>query len=114
MCILEPFGNFARGGIETDTNVEVLMIHQSVLQRYAYTSTDAFRDKIDTRSAGYPEDSRLLISLKQAEEWKGYKSDVMRGIKKTRWPVDKRRIRTVRGGTIITHDLETKFTKDSI
>jgi hypothetical protein len=69
---------------------------------------------VEIRSPSYPVDSRLVRSVKHAEEWKGYRSGVMRGIKKTRWPVNRRRIREVRGGTIITADLETKWTKENV
>lgn len=114
MSVLEPFNSVGRGGVQTETNVEVFMVHQSVLQRYPYTCTDKFRKKVEVRAPEYPVDSRIVASVKYVEEWKGYRSGVMRGIKKTRWPINRRRIREVRRGTIITADLETKYTKENV
>ncbi|GMH68661.1 hypothetical protein TL16_g04982 [Triparma laevis f. inornata] len=112
--VLEPFKSVAEGSVTTDTNCEVVMVHKTILQRYHYTCTDFFRDGVDKKAIMYPNDSKLIINLKEAEEWLEYKLEVMKKIKKTRWPVNRRRIREVRGGTVITQDLETKFTKDNV
>jgi hypothetical protein len=113
-CVLEPFESLAIGGIESDTNCEAILIHKSVLQRYDYTGTDEFTELVGKKAPLYPEDSRLVDQLKQCEDWQDYRHSVMKEVKKTRWPVDRRRIRKVTGGTIITHDLETKFTAKNI
>jgi len=114
MCVREPFESLAIGGIETDTNVECVLLHKSVLQRYDYCGTDEFMDYVKKKAPMYPEDSKLVDQLRQCEEWQGYKVGVMKEVRKVRWPVDKRRIHSVRGGTVIGRDLETKFTAQNI
>ncbi|GMH90005.1 hypothetical protein TrVE_jg7067 [Triparma verrucosa] len=112
--VLEPFKSIAEGSVTTDTNCEVIMVHKTILQRYHYTCTDFFREGVDKKAILYPNDTKLIINLKEAEDWLEYKLQVMKKIKKTRWPVNRRRIREVRGGTVITKDLETKFTEDNV
>lgn len=113
-AVLEPFRSVAEGSVVTDTNVEVLCIHKTVLQRYPYTCTDQFRSGVRLKSIIYPRDNKLVMNLNDAEAWLGFREETMKSISKTRWPVSKRRIREVRGGTVIMDDLETKFTKDNV
>lgn len=113
-AVLEPFRSLAEGSVTTDTNCEVLMVHKTVLQRYSYTRTDQFRVGVKAKAIIYPRDNKLVLNLREAEGWLVYRGETMKGIKKTRWPVNHRRIREVRGGTVIMDDLETKFTKDNV
>ncbi len=112
--VLEPIESLSVGGVESESNCEIIMIHKSILLTYDFTGTDEFLDKVRRRAPIYPEDNKLIEDLQYAEEWIGYKQNIMKGIKKTRWPVDGRRIRKVTGGSVIMPDLETKFTKHNV
>lgn len=108
-CITTPYAPLSLGSIECETNCEVLMVHKSVLYQFSACSDDDFREAINRAAVIYPADPKLIDSISLAQEWKDYKGEVMKGIKKVRWPVNRERIRMVRGGSVVDRDLTLKF-----
>jgi len=108
-CIISPHSPLGMGSIECDTNCEVLMVHKSVMQQFDACGGEDFLDAVVRKAPIYPADAKLVDSMVQAKEWSDYKVEVMKGIKKVRWPVNNERIRNVRGGTVIDRDLTLKF-----
>jgi len=97
------------GSIECDTNVEVLLVHKNILHQFDVCGDEGFLESLGKKAVIFPADPKLIDSMEKAQEWKDYKEQVVKGIKKSRWPVARERIMSVRGGTVISADLTLKF-----
>ena len=58
------------------------------------------------KSLQYPEDIELEKKMGMEKDWENYRDDLMLKISKTRWPVDKVRIKEVgNGGQVVLPEL---------
>ena len=132
MCVLDPVNCAAVRGIVCETNCEIRARYvrdtceirarthdprgDAAAQRYTYTGTSEFHEILKRRAPIYPENNKLLDDddMKEAEEWQKYMEEMIKGLNEDKWPIDKRRIGEVRGGTGIVPAIECKWTPQNV
>lgn len=83
-CILDPEHGVSRGTIVSDTTCDVFMIHKTQIQTFKVESE--LLERVACRAVRYPADDDLAASIARKGKWTDYKSELMKGISKARWP----------------------------
>merc|ERR1711871_385592 len=84
ICLLDPDKCINLGTVKADSACEVFAIHKNQLQTF-HIGEDLIH-KITARQIQYPDDNALMAKIDTDKFWVKYRSEIMKGIPRNRWP----------------------------
>merc|ERR1711871_720084 len=82
VCLLDADKCINIGTVKADSACEIFMIHMSQLQTF-HIGEDLLH-RVTARQIQYPDDNALMAKIDTDKFWVKYRSDLMKGIPKTR------------------------------
>lgn len=95
-AILNPEEGFAQGSVIADTYVELLVLHKRQID--ASVLPKNVRDLVREKSVRFPSNHEVYLTAQKEKHWDKFRAKLMRKVNKTKWPVDRTKLREFPGG----------------